>query len=196
MGDRATRTRPIRALPATKRRPRLLIEQGALAPRTIELDRESAIVGRVVDADVRLDVDGVSRKHARITRVGQALNLVDLGSKNGTFVNGERIDVAALHHGDRLQLGPVTLRYVLAEEGQPASTPTGAVLPTARLSPRERQVAEHVALGMTNVEIAAALGITRRTVATHLERVYERLGIHSRAALANLVGRGEDGGSG
>ncbi len=122
----------------------------------------------------------------------QALNLVDLGSKNGTFVNGERVDVAALHHGDQIQLGPVTLRFVLAPEGGAREPETVHPRLAARMSPREREVAAHVARGLTNVEIAAALGITRRTVGTHLERIYERLGIHSRAALANLVARDRD----
>ncbi len=195
MGDRVTRTRPVFALPPTRRRPQLEVDDGSSRPRRIALEGESFVIGRGRDAELHLDVDGVSRKHARITRVGQALSLVDLGSKNGTFLNGERIDVAALHHGDRIQLGPVTLRFLLVEEHAPQAVPTSpdGVL-VARLSPREREVAMHVAQGLTNVEIAKALGVTRRTVATHLERIYERLRIHSRAALANLVARDPDAG--
>ncbi|MBL4685294.1 MAG: FHA domain-containing protein, partial [Nannocystaceae bacterium] len=187
MGDRLTRTRPVSALPATQRRPYLEFEDGTSTTRRVALVNESTIVGRTSGADLRLDVDGVSRKHARISRVGQALSLVDLGSKNGTFLNGERVDVAALHHGDQIQLGPVTLRFVLAEpDGPTADTTTNAVL-VARLSPREHEVATHVAKGLTNPEIAEVLGVSRRTVATHLERVYARLDIHTRVALANLV---------
>lgn len=162
-----------------------MVESGAGAPKEVDLRDGSTVLGRTEDADVRLDVDGVSRRHARITRVGPALNLVDLGSKNGTFINGERVDVAALHHGDRIQLGPVTLHFRLDEPGTPSvRRPT-----SLGLTPREQEVAAHVAQGMTNADIAKALGITRRTVATHLERIYERLGIHSRAALATLVGQ-------
>ena len=51
-----------------------------------------------------------------------------------------------------------------------------------------------MAQGLTNAEIAKALGVSRRTVATHLERIYERLSIHSRAALAHLVARGREPG--
>lgn len=188
----------------------LEVEDGS--SRRVPLSGESFVVGRGHDADLRIDVDGVSRKHARITRVGPALSLVDLGSKNGTYINGERADLVALHHGDRIQLGPVVLRFLLIDVAQepsaehdarageaappragdpsPASAPSGLA---GRLSARERQVAEHVAQGLTNVQIAAALGISRRTVATHLERIYERLGIHSRATLANLVARDRGG---
>lgn len=195
MADRITRTRPVSALPATQREAYLEVEDGS--SRRVALTGESFVVGRGRDADLRVDVDGVSRKHARITRVGPALSLVDLGSKNGTYVNGERADVAALHHGDRIQLGPVVLRFLLVEPEEADSAPSDLTDPdtvlVGRLSAREREVAQHVARGLTNVEIAAALGISRRTVATHLERIYERLGIHSRAALANLVARTDGG---
>jgi DNA-binding CsgD family transcriptional regulator len=64
------------------------------------------------------------------------------------------------------------------------------------LSDREWEVALHVAQGRTNGEIAKVLGISRRTVATHLERMFERLQIHSRAVLASLVTRGAPRSSG
>ena len=187
MTDGVTRTRPVNALPPTDRRAYLVIESGGTKTREFELREGGTVLGRFEAADLPLDVEGVSRKHARITRAGPAVNLVDLGSKNGTFVNGERIDVAALHHGDRIQLGPVTLRFVLVQPGGAPKMETPS--PVLQLTPREREVAMHVARGSTNVEIAQALGITRRTVATHLERIYEHLGIHSRAALATLVGQ-------
>ena len=55
------------------------------------------------------------------------------------------------------------------------------------LSARELEVAELVAQGLTNVEIGQRLGISRRTVATHLEHAYSRLGIHSRAELVRRI---------
>jgi len=55
------------------------------------------------------------------------------------------------------------------------------------LSARERQVSVHAAKGLTNTEIAKALFISPRTVTTHLERIYEKLQVSSRAALARYV---------
>jgi DNA-binding CsgD family transcriptional regulator len=66
----------------------------------------------------------------------------------------------------------------------------------AELSPREREVAGHVAAGMTNREIAATLFLSEKTVENHLSRIYKKLDVHSRAALAAIAARegaGPDG---
>jgi DNA-binding NarL/FixJ family response regulator len=55
------------------------------------------------------------------------------------------------------------------------------------LSPREREVAELVAAGLTNSEIADRLTLSVRTVTSHLDHIYTRLGINGRAALARYV---------
>jgi DNA-binding CsgD family transcriptional regulator len=194
LSEEHTRTRQVSAMPIARRQPRLEIQVEGQPVRHVALDADTLVIGRSRDADLVLDVDGVSRKHARITRAGQhELSLVDLGAKNGTFLNGERVDIAALHHGDRVQIGPVVLAVLFTEAGAPAPPSAPRAAPghvDARLSAREQEVARCVASGLTNAEIAEQLGVTRRTVATHLERIYERLGIHSRAALAHLVARG------
>lgn len=57
------------------------------------------------------------------------------------------------------------------------------------LSPREREVAAQVASGKTNRQIAAVLFLSEKTVGSHLARIFDKLGVHSRAALAALIGR-------
>ena len=57
------------------------------------------------------------------------------------------------------------------------------------LSPRENEIAAEVASGKTNREVAAALFLSEKTVGNHLTRIFEKLDVHSRAALATLVGR-------
>lgn len=178
------------ALPATKRRVQLAIEIGDGAARTVEIDRDAIVIGRSRDCDLVLEADGVSRKHARITRTGEnAFNLVDLGAKNGTYLNGARVDLAALHHGDRIQIGAAVLRLVHVSLEPAPVAEVAANAAAAKLSSRELEVALGVADGLTNAEIAERLGISRRTVATHLERIFERLDIHSRAALAHRIAR-------
>jgi DNA-binding CsgD family transcriptional regulator len=59
----------------------------------------------------------------------------------------------------------------------------------AALSPREREVAAQVASGKTNREIAAVLFLSEKTVGNHLARIFDKLGVHSRAALAAVIGR-------
>jgi signal transduction histidine kinase/ActR/RegA family two-component response regulator len=67
---------------------------------------DGSIVGRAADAAVRLQDRGVSRRHARFQRVdGDRFALEDLGSRNGTLVNGHQVGRAVLEPGDRIQLG-------------------------------------------------------------------------------------------
>jgi len=74
-----------------------------LGPGTIKT------VGRAARADFIVDAALVSRLHCRITAGDDSLEVVDLESTNGTFVNDRRIDRAALTNGDRLRVGRVEL---------------------------------------------------------------------------------------
>ena len=66
-------------------------------------------IGRTPRADFMLDVPLVSRLHCRLTAGPTGLDLVDLDSTNGTFVNDRRITKAALAPGDRITIGRVSL---------------------------------------------------------------------------------------
>lgn len=67
-------------------------------------------IGRMPENQVRLEHGTVSRRHAQIAYTGEGFVVRDLGSDNGTFVNGERIEERAVEDGDRLQFG--VLRFV------------------------------------------------------------------------------------
>ncbi len=69
-------------------------------------------IGRGLQADLRLDEDSVSRRHAMLVHRPTGARLLDDRSSNGTFVNGQRIVQADLHDGDVLVLGRVVLRYL------------------------------------------------------------------------------------
>jgi len=72
--------------------------------------QEKTILGRALDATIRFDVPGVSRRHASISVEGANVTVEDLGSQNGTYVRGEKIGGrAALGDGDELRLGPVSM---------------------------------------------------------------------------------------
>src|SRR6266853_1501074 len=66
-------------------------------------------VGRAPRADFVVDAALVSRLHCRITAAADKLEVVDLKSTNGTFVNGKRVQKAQLTDGDRLRVGRVEL---------------------------------------------------------------------------------------
>jgi hypothetical protein len=67
-------------------------------------------LGRGTDVDIRIDDPGVSRHHAEIT-LGTDVTLRDLGSTNGTLVNGRMVSSVVLTDGSRIQLGTTTLTY-------------------------------------------------------------------------------------
>ena len=78
--------------------------------RTFPLDEGEYVLGRDEGCRVVIDAEGVSRRHARVTVCGNAASIEDLGSKNGTYVNRERISAAAtLRNGDEVALGKAVL---------------------------------------------------------------------------------------
>jgi pSer/pThr/pTyr-binding forkhead associated (FHA) protein len=77
----------------------------------VPLDGRVVTIGRLPDRDVVLDDAGVSRLHAEVRRIGSAFRLVDLGSANGTVVNGARIVEHALVDGDVIRMGDVELTF-------------------------------------------------------------------------------------
>ena len=80
-------------------------------------DRKEIVVGRSSDLDMVLVEDMVSRKHARIECNGPSITIEDLGSTNGTFVNGEKIKRSSLKEGDRVLIGTSILKVVAIEPG-------------------------------------------------------------------------------
>jgi hypothetical protein len=78
----------------------------------LRLEGDITHIGRGFTADLRLDDDRVSRRHAIFVRRGARTHLLDDRSFNGTFVNGRRIVDARLADGDLIHVGPVALRYV------------------------------------------------------------------------------------
>lgn len=89
--------------------------EGLDAPVTLEIPdaMTEAVIGRASDCALVLQSGSVSRRHARITRAGTELTIEDLGSSNGTFVNGARLGAPrVLVDGDEVKLGSITGRFV------------------------------------------------------------------------------------
>ena len=100
---------------------KILITQGSQSGRSFELDAGALTIGRTDDNDIWFPEKSLSRTHARLEVAGDAATLIDLGSKNGTFVNGRRIERASLRIGDAFRCGDVA--FLLQGETQPASRP-------------------------------------------------------------------------
>jgi pSer/pThr/pTyr-binding forkhead associated (FHA) protein len=109
---------------------RLVLQPSGLV---LEVLRSDVVVGRHSQADVRLPLPDVSRRHCRLVFTEGAWQVTDLNSLNGVYVNDERVPSATLHHRDRLRLGGFTFEVDL----QPGSR-------TVRLSEEELRVSEDV----------------------------------------------------
>lgn len=92
------------------RRPCLIVLSGHTIGRVYPVLGDEVVIGRSTEADVAIEVPGLSRKHAKITRSPDGVfSLSDLGSTNGTFVEGERVTSHRLADGERIQLGAETV---------------------------------------------------------------------------------------
>src|SRR5947209_3709910 len=83
----------------------------------LRMDRE-IIVGRSSELDMVLVEDMVSRKHAKISATADQIIIQDLGSTNGTFVNGEKIKKAPLKEGDRILIGTSIIKLIAVDNSQ------------------------------------------------------------------------------
>jgi DNA-binding winged helix-turn-helix (wHTH) protein len=91
--------------------------------KSIEVAAGESVIGRDRGCAVQIDADSVSRQHARLHVIGDEVSIEDLGSKNGTWVEGERIRGAALlTDGKTFRLGSEIVRFELAIDARPTKT--------------------------------------------------------------------------
>jgi GGDEF domain-containing protein len=107
------------------------------------------IIGRAPEASFQIPHATVSREHARVFVMpdgeGDRVKLVDLGSRNGTFVNGEKVDEAWLEAGDKVHVGDVLLRFDLVD-------------------PVEAEFLHEIATRVREADLDPLTGLYRRTV--------------------------------
>ncbi|MGH8222107.1 MAG: FHA domain-containing protein, partial [Woeseiaceae bacterium] len=108
-------------LPPTKTRktakntnsiPRLILTCQRKTLKRMELDRPRLMIGRNELCDLRIDSDCISRQHAVVFRNGSATIIVDLKSRNGTFLNGKRITRQVLINNDIISMGDHRIKFV------------------------------------------------------------------------------------
>jgi two-component system cell cycle response regulator len=102
--------------PSGRKRARLIVLAGGNVGEMYEIGPQ-LLMGRGREADVRLQGDGISRKHARVRIDGEEVVFEDLGSTNGSFLNGERTMRHPLVEGDKIQIGTgVILKFTYHDE--------------------------------------------------------------------------------
>jgi pSer/pThr/pTyr-binding forkhead associated (FHA) protein len=101
----------------------LMVSTGAAAGTVFPLTDASVLIGRSLEAQVSINEQAISNEHARIEQNGAKFTLRDLGSTNGTYVNGQRlVDAVVLAGGDTVRMGSTTFTFVTRESGLPKGT--------------------------------------------------------------------------
>jgi len=163
---------------------------GAGAVRLVPLGADTLTIGRAPGNEVPIDSRTVSRLHALVERFPSGWIIRDLGSTNGTTLNGVPLrEARTLHDGDRVEIGPA--RLVFHAPGQLAGTRTVGVEPPPAppaLTRRERELLDvlcrpYVAGGSAFPEppavrfLATTLGVSESAVKKHLTRLYDKFGL-------------------
>src|SRR5512136_2834553 len=104
----------------------LSVYRGDVLVRTEQFARDIIKIGRLSSAHLCLDDERVSRIHAVIEVAHGSMSIIDMGSTEGTFVNGKKVSRGPLRAGDEIALGG--LRIVVAD-GQAARPANGAAAP-------------------------------------------------------------------
>jgi pSer/pThr/pTyr-binding forkhead associated (FHA) protein len=183
----------------------LLEVQGLQGREIVTLDGERMTVGKNPDNDLVIAEDpSVSRVHAVLQRVGGGWSIHDVGSTNGTLVNGERIfGERVLRDDDEIILGRTRLHFCdRSTTGESSTERTG---PRPRLTPKEREVLVELCRPLvggsaftqpaTVRQIADRLFVGEAAVKQHLGHLYDKFGIFEeedeglpkRVRLANLA---------
>ena len=148
--------------------PCLIAIEGPLKGQTFRL-REATVLGRSFEADLRLDDLAISRRHARISLVGGRCLIEDLGSGNGTTVNGRTIAAPTpLKSGDEIGLAGNLFRFA-AEPGPPRESGVAIVDETSAIAP---PALETIDMRATSTEAAMA---QRTTAPDALLKAQQRL---------------------
>jgi pSer/pThr/pTyr-binding forkhead associated (FHA) protein len=106
-------------------RVKLKVLRGASEGKEIEIRGSQFLIGRSEECNLRANSDAISRKHCEIRIVGPEVRVRDLGSRNGTFVNGNKLDGPQIvDMGDQLRIGPLEFLVTVTDRVRgPAKTP-------------------------------------------------------------------------
>ena len=110
--------------------------------KVLPLPSRVTVIGRRRDCDLFIPLSKVSKRHCQLSYSKGELKVRDLGSRNGTIINGEQVDKAVIQPGDSIKIGPVT--FVFQIDGQPetVSQSNVATQETSRKTKPKKDAAE------------------------------------------------------
>jgi pSer/pThr/pTyr-binding forkhead associated (FHA) protein len=94
---------------------RIILKFNNTVLKELKIDQDEIIIGRDSGNDIQIDNVAVSREHARIIKGPNYYFIEDMSSKNGTFVNGKKINKKFLKEDDEITIGKHSLKIVLEE---------------------------------------------------------------------------------
>ena len=180
--------------------PRLVVKAGGRVVEEVEL-RGDLKIGRAEDNDLQLTDPKASRHHARLEQEGAIFVLIDLGSANGTRVNGLLVtEPHPLEHGDRIDIGDTDLTYqepgralqdTMPElEGVPTIEALMATEMVGAVPPAEEPVggaSRGLMIGLILVAAVVILAIAALTIYLLAPGVYEQIGLISPPTPASVI---------
>lgn len=100
---------------------KLVVAVGEPKGKEITLSQERTVIGRKPECDIVIASPKVSREHCRIDLSDDTAEIIDLGSRNGIFVNGQKTKQASLSSGDKVSIGPLGFIVSSADASQGGS---------------------------------------------------------------------------
>jgi pSer/pThr/pTyr-binding forkhead associated (FHA) protein len=126
--------------------------------KSFSLPDNTTVIGRRHDCDLCIPLKSVSRRHCQLNQNNETINIRDLGSRSGTFLNSKRIDEAAVKAGDYIKIGP--LIFGLQINGRPEkfvrpkpTKPKPAKPKPAPKVPKGKALAEELSGSFPEIEI-------------------------------------------
>lgn len=177
-----------------------VIKHESVLERIHEVEAGKALVGRGDECAIWLPDPHVSREHCVLNWTGEAASILDLGSRNGTHLNGRQMrGEEPLKDGAEIRIGPYLLKVCFAigdaircfvnseittcVDAARVAEVGALILKAPDLTPAQLRVYDALIEGLSEKEVAARLNISIHTVHTHAKAIYKTFAISSRAEL-------------
>jgi DNA-binding CsgD family transcriptional regulator len=181
-----------------------LVSDGSVSGNLpFRLEAGEYVVGRAQGGAILIKNLTLSRRHAKLIRTPTALIVEDLNSRNGTFINGERITRQAAAVGDELWFASAACRLAASplsaaaiEQSETTHTlplASGSTVSFDELTRAQLEVLTLILQGLDEAAIAERLQRSVHTIHTHFKAIFRQFDVHSRAELIVKAGKSLQG---